>query len=100
MLAFAAAIEPLRAANRVFDEKTFNWKLFSCDGEPLRASKGIEIAFYFIWAGILALPVLASARLIAVNDDRAAATLAYGLNNISPVGALVSLPIEAYSVSS
>jgi AraC family transcriptional regulator, glycine betaine-responsive activator len=44
MMAFAAAIEPLRAANRLSGEKLFDWRLFSRDGEPVRASNGIGIA--------------------------------------------------------
>lgn len=44
MMAFAAAIEPLRAANRLSGERLFDWRLFSSDGEPVRASNGIEIA--------------------------------------------------------
>lgn len=44
MMAFAAAIEPLRAANRLSGEQLFDWRLFSSDGEPVVASNGIEIA--------------------------------------------------------
>ena len=46
MMAFAAAIEPLRAANRLRREKLFDWRLFSRDGAPVRASNGIEIAVH------------------------------------------------------
>src|SRR6478736_7260948 len=44
MMAFAAAIEPLRAANRLSGEKLFAWQLFSHDGDPVRASNGIDVA--------------------------------------------------------
>lgn len=44
MMAFAAAIEPLRAANRLSGESLFAWRLYSRDGDPVRASNGIEIA--------------------------------------------------------
>jgi len=44
MMAFAAAIEPLRAANRLSGETLFGWRLFSRDGDPVRASNGIDIA--------------------------------------------------------
>jgi transcriptional regulator GlxA family with amidase domain len=44
MMAFAAAIEPLRAANRLCGEKVFAWRLFSRDGDPVRASNGIDVA--------------------------------------------------------
>jgi transcriptional regulator GlxA family with amidase domain len=46
MMAFAAAIEPLRAANRLTREQRFSWELFSRDGAPVRASNGIEIAVH------------------------------------------------------
>lgn len=44
MMAFASAIEPLRAANRLLGDRRFEWKLFSRDGKPVRASNGIDIA--------------------------------------------------------
>jgi transcriptional regulator GlxA family with amidase domain len=44
MMAFASAIEPLRAANRLSGRKLFGWTLYSRDGRPVRASNGIEIA--------------------------------------------------------
>jgi AraC family transcriptional regulator, glycine betaine-responsive activator len=44
MMAFAAAIEPLRAANRLTGRKLFDWRLFSRDGDPVPASNGIDIA--------------------------------------------------------
>ncbi|MEP6702474.1 MAG: GlxA family transcriptional regulator, partial [Betaproteobacteria bacterium] len=46
MMAFAAAIEPLRAANRLSGESLFGWQLYSRDGTPVRASNGIEIAVH------------------------------------------------------
>ena len=44
LMAFAAAIEPLRAANRLAGRKLFAWRLYSRDGAPVRASNGIDIA--------------------------------------------------------
>ena len=44
MLAFAAALEPLRAANRLSGRALYDWTLFSRDGRPVRASNGIEVA--------------------------------------------------------
>lgn len=44
MMAFASAIEPLRAANRLSGAPLFAWRLFSRDGRPVRASNGIDIA--------------------------------------------------------
>jgi transcriptional regulator GlxA family with amidase domain len=36
MMAFAAAIEPLRSANRLRDARLFAWRLHSRDGAPER----------------------------------------------------------------
>ena len=44
MMPFAAAIEPLRQANRLSGERLFEWRLYSRDGKPVRASNGIDIA--------------------------------------------------------
>ncbi len=44
MMAFAAAIEPLRAANRLSGTRLFEWQLVSADGNPVEASNGIAIA--------------------------------------------------------
>jgi transcriptional regulator GlxA family with amidase domain len=43
MIAFTAAIEPLRLANRVSGRDLYAWRLFSADGGPVRASNGVEI---------------------------------------------------------
>lgn len=44
MMAFAAGIEPLRAANRLSGMRLFEWQLVSADGSPVEASNGIGIA--------------------------------------------------------
>ena len=46
MMAFASAIEPLRAANRLSGEHLFQWRLYSRDGQPVGASNGIDIAVH------------------------------------------------------
>lgn len=46
MMAFASAIEPLRAANRLTGQPLFQWRLYSRDGAPVRASNGIDIAVH------------------------------------------------------
>ena len=46
MMAFASAIEPLRAANRLTGEQRFGWRLFSRDGAPVHASNGIDITVH------------------------------------------------------
>jgi AraC family transcriptional regulator, glycine betaine-responsive activator len=43
MMSFAAAIEPLRAANRAAGRSLFEWVLASGDGEAVTASNGIAV---------------------------------------------------------
>jgi len=43
MMAFSAAVEPLRAANRLSDKPAYEWRLYSPSGEPVAASNGILI---------------------------------------------------------
>ncbi|HEU4518395.1 MAG TPA: GlxA family transcriptional regulator [Microvirga sp.] len=43
MIAFTAAIEPLRLANRAAGRALYEWRLYSADGRPVQASNGIEI---------------------------------------------------------
>lgn len=42
MIAFANALEPLRATNRVLGREVYRWRLVSVDGQPVCASNGIE----------------------------------------------------------
>ena len=46
MMAFAAAVEPLRAANRLSGQTLYEWRLYSRDGGPVRASNGIDVAVH------------------------------------------------------
>ena len=43
MFAFTAALEPLRAANRLSGSEIYGWKLLTVDGKPVMASNGIEV---------------------------------------------------------
>ena len=43
MIAFASAIEPLRAANRISGNNIYKWKTLSADGKPVNSSNGISI---------------------------------------------------------
>ncbi|RED50834.1 GlxA family transcriptional regulator [Aestuariispira insulae] len=43
MMAFASAIEPLRAANRLSGKELYDWVLITSDGAPVSASNRIEI---------------------------------------------------------
>lgn len=44
MMSFAAALEPLRSANRLAGRNLYEWQLASVDGRPVEASSGIRIA--------------------------------------------------------
>jgi transcriptional regulator GlxA family with amidase domain len=44
MIAFTSAIEPLRAANHCSERELFEWLLFSPDGNPIKASNGVEVS--------------------------------------------------------
>ncbi len=44
MMAFAAAIEPLRVANRLARRDYYSWRISSSDGKPVRCSNGCQIA--------------------------------------------------------
>ena len=46
MMAFSAAIEPLRSANRMSERQLFEWRLISVDGKAVTASNGIPIAVH------------------------------------------------------
>ena len=44
MLAFISAVEPLRMANRAAQKPLYQWTVYTLDGQPVRASNGLEIA--------------------------------------------------------
>ena len=44
LIAFASAIEPLRLANRHTGREIYQWQVVSKDGEPVRASNGVQVA--------------------------------------------------------
>jgi AraC family transcriptional regulator, glycine betaine-responsive activator len=43
MIAFTSLVEPLRLANHASGERLYDWKLYSVDGAPVKASNGISI---------------------------------------------------------
>ena len=43
MMSFAAAIEPMRSANRMSERRLFEWTLVSAEGTEVEASNGIRI---------------------------------------------------------
>ncbi|WP_417668098.1 GlxA family transcriptional regulator [Roseibium sp.] len=43
MIAFSSVIEPLRLANRLLGADEYVWSTYSLDGNPVRASNGVEV---------------------------------------------------------
>ncbi len=46
MIAFSAAVEPLRMANRLSRCELYQWPVITVDGEPVPASNGLTVAPY------------------------------------------------------
>jgi transcriptional regulator GlxA family with amidase domain len=44
MIAFTSAIEPLRMANRAAQKTLYQWSVYTLDGNPVKASNGLEIS--------------------------------------------------------
>ena len=44
LIAFTSAIETLRSANHCSESDLFSWSLFSPDGQPIKASNGVELS--------------------------------------------------------
>src|SRR5947208_1909888 len=71
MMAFAAAIEPLRSANRLTGSRRFEWQLFSRDGAPVRVTTdifAIDANRYTCAGGTSALDMML--QVIAERDGR------------------------------
>ena len=96
MMAFASAIEPLRAANRLRGERLFDWRLYSRDAAPVRASNGVDIAVHAApddGARIDLVLVCAGTREPAIGDAAACKWLrALARRNV----ALGSISLGAY----
>jgi len=43
MMSFSAALEPMRAANRLTGRRLYDWRLYSADGVAVSASNGIAV---------------------------------------------------------
>ena len=43
LMSYASAVEPFRAANRLSGRDLYEWRHISTDGEPVRASNGVQI---------------------------------------------------------
>lgn len=52
MLAFSAAVEPLRMANQLTGQEIFRWQVLSGDGRPVACSNGLEVVANAVWTGM------------------------------------------------
>ncbi len=73
MMAFSAALEPLRAANRVSGKALYAWSLCSPDGDAVSASNGISVGVQ----GPLAALERPDMLLVCVGLDALQLTLAH-----------------------
>jgi len=58
MIAFSAAVEPLRLANRVAGRKIYTWECYSADGEAVEASNGFATMAHGAIGDIRTVPAL------------------------------------------
>ena len=82
MMAFTAAIEPLRMANRLLERDQYAWNLITQDGQPCRASNGIAVQADHSLANMPALDYLFVCGGINV-QEKYNANLASTLTKIS-----------------
>ena len=58
MIAFSAAVEPLRLANRVAGRTIYTWECYSANGEAVEASNGLSVMAHGGIGEIVSVPVL------------------------------------------
>jgi transcriptional regulator GlxA family with amidase domain len=58
MMAFSSAVEPLRVANRLAGRQLFDWRAWSMDGRPVKASNGWPIPVEGALASVVDVPTL------------------------------------------
>lgn len=51
MLAFSAAVEPLRMANQLTGQELFRWQVLTEDGQPMACSNGLKVVADSAWGG-------------------------------------------------
>jgi transcriptional regulator GlxA family with amidase domain len=51
MLAFSAAVEPLRMANQLTGHELFRWQVLTEDGGPMACSNGLQVVANGSWVG-------------------------------------------------
>jgi transcriptional regulator GlxA family with amidase domain len=76
MMAFAAAVEPLRVANRLAQRPLYAWRILSRDGEPVAASNGMLVVANARLedAGAMSRLIVCAGFDPQLHDDRAVRT--------------------------
>lgn len=88
MIAFSAAVEPLRLANRVAGRRMYSWECYSMDGAPVESSNGLAIMAHAAIGDVEAVPVLMVCGGIGAEHYRNA-TLDAKLRRLASHGTLV-----------
>ena len=69
MMAFTAAIEPLRAANRIAGRALYSWRVATLDGGEVQASNGVRVAADGALAGLAEGAVLLICAGLAASEQ-------------------------------
>ncbi|MBD3897980.1 GlxA family transcriptional regulator [Halomonas sp. ML-15] len=85
MMAFFAAVEPLRIANRIAGRPLFDWTLISVDGQPVTASNGMTLLVDRAMGEVHDLPSLAVCSGFAPEQHLNRPLLAW-LNHLDQAG--------------
>jgi len=88
MMAFTAAVEPLRMANRLLESDVFQWHLITLTGEPCKASNGITLQADFSLAAMPALNYLFVCGGINIKDSYTQ-SLSTALNKLSKTKTII-----------
>jgi len=96
MMAFASAVEPLRAANRLSGRQLYDWHIFAESAEPVRASNGIPVLPERAWAEVERFPAVilcAGTGSDASQSDKLYAWLRRLARNGTHIGGISGGPI-------
>lgn len=76
MMAFSSAVEPLRVANRLAGRQLFDWRAWSADGEPVKASNGWPIPVEGPLSALTDIPTLIVCSSFEPDEGATRSTLA------------------------
>ena len=93
MIAFTAAVEPLRLANRASGRSLYEWHLFSVDGRPVTASNGISLTPEGDLEKAAAMPVVIVCSGVDVQKNTDKAVISW-LRRVARKGAETRGPVH------